>query len=410
LGKWCLGLEEPEDPFLPKRNQMFFALYTVASVVYRWVILFSILYFLYHVFKPYGLQIIGQLIGLVSLVGLVIMPLWQLGKFFYVPGRLDKVKKKNLYVTLAALAAVAGFLLFVPLPYHVLGTAEIRPREAAPVYVESGGRLRKVSDTARPGMAVVAGQTIAVLENYELEAELLKLETQKAQYEERLLDLVRRSFSDPGAALDIPTVEQSLAAINEQIKDRKEQIEKLTLKAPVAGVVLPAHSLQGQPTVDGGLPSMSGTPFEAKNLGAVMQHQQEFCQIGDPKRWEARLIVDQSDAEFVAEGQVVALRLEQLPLEDIDTRVDKWWNDPLKYVPKNLSNKAGGEIATETDAKTGMEKPQSTHYQGTTVELDSRYAPLFRPGLKGQAKIRVEPQTIAARFWRFIRQTFNFKL
>ena len=25
LGKWCLGLEEPEDPFLPKRHQMLFA-------------------------------------------------------------------------------------------------------------------------------------------------------------------------------------------------------------------------------------------------------------------------------------------------------------------------------------------------------------------------------------------------
>ena len=30
LGKWCLGLEEPEDPFLPKRKQWLFATYTVA--------------------------------------------------------------------------------------------------------------------------------------------------------------------------------------------------------------------------------------------------------------------------------------------------------------------------------------------------------------------------------------------
>ena len=45
LGAWCMGLEEPEDPFLPKRNQSLFALYTVASFVYRWVILLSILYF-----------------------------------------------------------------------------------------------------------------------------------------------------------------------------------------------------------------------------------------------------------------------------------------------------------------------------------------------------------------------------
>ena len=59
LGTWCLGLEEPEDPFLPKRQQWLFALYTVASAVYRWVVTFSILYFLNKVFEPYGLKVLG---------------------------------------------------------------------------------------------------------------------------------------------------------------------------------------------------------------------------------------------------------------------------------------------------------------------------------------------------------------
>ena len=56
LGEWCLGLEQPDDPFLPQRNQVFFALYSVASAIYRWVVVFSILWFLYKVFQPYGLE------------------------------------------------------------------------------------------------------------------------------------------------------------------------------------------------------------------------------------------------------------------------------------------------------------------------------------------------------------------
>ena len=52
MGEWFLGLEPPEDPFLPERNQMFFALYTVAAVIYRWFIMASILFFLYKVFEP----------------------------------------------------------------------------------------------------------------------------------------------------------------------------------------------------------------------------------------------------------------------------------------------------------------------------------------------------------------------
>ena len=46
MATWCLGLELPENPFLPQRRRALFALYTIASSVYRWVVLFSILMFL----------------------------------------------------------------------------------------------------------------------------------------------------------------------------------------------------------------------------------------------------------------------------------------------------------------------------------------------------------------------------
>ncbi|MEX0867415.1 MAG: hemolysin D, partial [Pirellulales bacterium] len=74
LGQWCLGLTQPPDPFLPQRNQWLFALYTVASTIYRWVVLISILFFLHKVFEPYGLQIIGKVLVLVTLYGLVVHP------------------------------------------------------------------------------------------------------------------------------------------------------------------------------------------------------------------------------------------------------------------------------------------------------------------------------------------------
>src|SRR4029079_11133257 len=58
LNKTGQALEEPEDPFLPQRNQIFFALYSIASAVYRWIVLFSILWFLYNVLAPYGLKVV----------------------------------------------------------------------------------------------------------------------------------------------------------------------------------------------------------------------------------------------------------------------------------------------------------------------------------------------------------------
>ena len=90
LGKWCLGLEEPEDPFLPKRKQWLFATYTVASAIYRWVVTFSILYFLNKVFEPYGLKVLGQLIASGAIYGLLIQPFVNVYKFFKVPGGWEK--------------------------------------------------------------------------------------------------------------------------------------------------------------------------------------------------------------------------------------------------------------------------------------------------------------------------------
>ena len=69
MGEWFLGMEPSEDPFLPKRNQVFFVLYSVASAFYRWLVVFSILFFLYQLGKPYQLEIIGQVMAMIALGG-----------------------------------------------------------------------------------------------------------------------------------------------------------------------------------------------------------------------------------------------------------------------------------------------------------------------------------------------------
>ncbi len=162
MGEWCLGLEPPEDPFLPERNQIFFALYSVAAAIYRWVVVFSILWFLYQIFKPYRLEVIGQVILVASLWGLLVQPLYQLGKFFYVPGRLDKVKKPRMYASVGRAAVlIIAFLLFVPLPYSVMSTAEVQARDAESVYVDVPGMLATIR--VRPGDRVDKGDVLAEL-------------------------------------------------------------------------------------------------------------------------------------------------------------------------------------------------------------------------------------------------------
>ncbi len=189
MGDWFLGLEQPDDPFLPERNQIFFALYSVAASIYQWVIVYSILFFLYHVFKPYGLEKIGQMLALASLWGLIVMPLYQLGKFFYVPGRLEKVKKARMFASLAGLIAILAAVLFIPLPHSVIAVMEVQPHGADPVYVDAteGGWLAHLD--VKAGDEVVKGQRLAVLENKDLDMEIAKLTAKEKEYEVRLANL-----------------------------------------------------------------------------------------------------------------------------------------------------------------------------------------------------------------------------
>ena len=204
LGTWCLGLEEPDDPFLPQRNQVFFALYTVASVIYRWVIVFGIVFFLYKVFEPYGLKVLSQMLAIISIGSLVGMPAYQLGKFFYVPGRLHQVKRKNVNITLAALGCVALFVLFCPLPYRVMCPLEIKPRDADPVYIDASGTLEEIN--VKPWQTVEVGDQLGRLSSTDLELEIADLQARLEEQQTKAQVLRQQQIvaSDDAAATNCP--------------------------------------------------------------------------------------------------------------------------------------------------------------------------------------------------------------
>ena len=141
LGEWCLGLEPQEDPFLPQRNQLFFALYSVAAAAYRWVVVMSICWFLYKLFESYHLKLVGQLVVAGSLWGLLVMPLYQAGKFFYVPGRIRSSEETAILREPGRVGggAVGVFLCAVAAQCD-LPAGNPGPRRL-PVYVDVAGRL-----------------------------------------------------------------------------------------------------------------------------------------------------------------------------------------------------------------------------------------------------------------------------
>ncbi|MBQ6158155.1 MAG: biotin/lipoyl-binding protein [Thermoguttaceae bacterium] len=413
---WFLGMEEQENPFLPQRNQFLFALYTIGAVMYRWVVMASILFFVYKFFDSYGLKIVGQMIGAMSLFGLVGMPLWKIGKFFWVPGRIYRVKKLNFYLSLTGLLLIVAFLIFVPFPYSVYAPCVIDLRSEATIagnvlIPKTGGEL--VSVDVAEGQFVKKGDKLAELRNPVLEQDLIRL---RGEYRETQMqfETYANLIEDSRAAAQRQELSERMKALSMMIAAREKEWSQLTLTAPVDGVVVsPEWRIEQAEKGDAfssNLPSWHGTPLRPENMGVFLEPGVHFCSIGDPKQLEAVLVVDQSKINFIQKDQTVKIKLEELPGNTLTSRVDQTIDiehHKMESVPIQLSTKGGGAVPT-TSEQGGLEVPQSPSFR-VRVDLENN-DDLIKVGMTGKAKVKVAPQTILQRFIRLALDVFNFKL
>ena len=403
--RWCLGIKQPDDPFLPQRRLGLFALYAVASSVYGWIVTASIFFFVWSVFKPYRLEVLGQMMAAGALWGLVVRPLQGIIKFLNVPGRRDEVKIPNLTITALVAAAALAAIALVPLPQRVWCAAELRPRGEETVYVSVAGRLESLA--VKPGARVRKGAELAKLSSIDLDLAIAELEGKESQSRARLNSLERERFTDPAAGLEMGTVEETLKSVREQLEKKRKDRADLVLVAPRDGVVLPANSVQPPKDGSGRLPAWQGSALDEQNLGATFMEGTILCLVGDPERFEAVMVVDQSEVEFVARGQTVDLKLDAFPWQTFTGSVAELAETHIEAGSERLSVKAGGQVPTRTD-ESGRELPISTSYEAM-MSLDDAEG-VLTPGMRGTARIKVGSRTVGQWLLRLLWQTFNFKM
>jgi putative peptide zinc metalloprotease protein len=219
---------------------------------------------------------------------------------------------------------------------------------------------------------------------------------------------MRMSFEDHRASARIAEVNETLQSINEQLAKRREDHEKLLLTATRAGTVMPPNLVQERSNPGSQLPTWSGYPLDPENIGATLLTGTKLCQIGDPHRLEARLVIDQGEVPFVAPGQHVEILLAQSAGQVYEGTIELVSSENLKSSPPNLSSLQGGDLPTQMDAS-GVARPLNPVYEAV-VPLPEDDRGIMRIGLTGQAKITTAPRTLASRLGRYLSRTFNFEL
>ena len=400
----CLGLRPISARQLPQRGHFWFGLYSIASFVYRWFVLGMIMWFLYRFFAPYGLDVIGHGIIAMSIFGLVVTPLWQLGKFFSVPGRIREVKPIRLCITITVVASLLAAICFVPVPSHVYSSLVIRPDGGENIYVTSPGTLRKLFVTY--GDPIEANTVLAKLENLDLETEVIRVRSELERKERYLDNLKARQGSDPSVDAMLPQTESVVNDLREQLKQLQSDVRRLELKSTISGTLFPPPNQNAQTADATSSRQWFGLPLETKNTGATLDVDTLIGTVGNPNQMKAVVMVDQRDISLIAPGNHVTIMLDEAGGKRLSGTIRDISQSAMKSPPPELTSVAGGDIATEADGM-GSQRPLFVYYQ-VNVPIDDADFPLIT-GFRGRAKISIQRESIGKKIVRLGRNLIHFR-
>jgi putative peptide zinc metalloprotease protein len=399
FARWAFGIDLPPDRLSVSEGQVWLALYAITSTVYRLCVVVAILWFLQRVLKPYGLDVVASLLGVLAVGGMLVTPLIRSARWVRDQQRSEPLNWGRFLIRTGLVVAAIGVIAAIPLPRRITTAALVEPSGAARVYVTVPGTLL---EAAQAGQTVRAGEPVAHLENLELDLELTKLEGDRDREALHIKNLRGQQGSDPAAAAQIPTAEEALADLETRLAEQRRDRDRLTLSAPRDGTVFPPHR-QSRPTPAGELATWTETPLDPRNRGAYLETGTIVCLVGDPQRLEATLLIDQSDVDLVRVGQKVQIRFDETPGRKLDGTVASIGELDLKVAPNELV--VAGDLPSRID-ESGNPRPISATYQAR-VELSPSDDFALRSGAIGRAKISVESASLARRLIRYLSQTLQ---
>jgi putative peptide zinc metalloprotease protein len=399
---WFCGVPWREQSWRTADRPVRLALYGLLSAAYRVFALTLILWFAYAFLKAQHLPSVGLAVVCLGLASALSVPLAGLMSFFRDPAarrRLDRDRMKRLAAALAFLFLAA---VFVPLPRRMAADVLLDAPAAARVYVPVAGRL---VEAVAAGRAVRRGEILARLVNLPLQRDIEKTTGEWNQAAQRLEHLEASRADDPSASPQIPAAREALAGLARRLAQQRRDEERLVLRAPEDGVVLPPPVRSQREFKRPALRGWEGTPLDEVNAGCWLETGTLFCQVGDPAGVGATLLVDQSKVDLVQPGQRVRLRLAEWPTVVLTGAVTEVAALNMQILPREVA--AGGEVAARRDPA-GVLRPVEATYTARVV-LDQHAQRLLLRG-RGRAKVSTAWAPLAQRLYRAMRQTFHFRL
>jgi putative peptide zinc metalloprotease protein len=225
LERYLLGARDREPPQGSRGEKIWMLAYGLASTVYRVVITVLIALFIATRFFFIGVLLAGWAVAVMA-----VMPVVRMIRHLFTSPRLHANRSRAVGVSLGLAAAVLGFLLFVPTPYHTFAQGVVWLPEESLVRARSKGFL--VEYLAQPGMLVAKGDPLARCTDPQLLSDMGIAQAKVAQwtaiYNNQLV-------ADP---LKAEITRNTLVAERANLASIQQQVRDLTVRAQTGGTFL----------------------------------------------------------------------------------------------------------------------------------------------------------------------------
>jgi putative peptide zinc metalloprotease protein len=399
-----LGVQLSRDHVMEPRAEHWAMGYVLLATLYRFGILWGILAVAHEILEPYRLEIGVWALGGVLLGTMSASGLRKVGGTLGDPTLSHRIRWPQFFLMSSLVAGLLVLVATVPLPYRVHAPATLQFADPHPVYVSVPGGIQ---EAIRPGTLVESGTPLLVLDNPRLRVEVADLYIEKRRFETRLAALEARRGDDDEASRRIPATRQAEADYAERYQQQQQDIERLTLRAPHAGIIIaPPRQVRVSRDI-ASKAAWEGTPLETRNVGAWLPEGTLACLVGDPSDVVAIAIVPQTEIDLLAVGQRVTLFPISEPGRQVRGEVLEIAQHPVEVAPVNLQ--AAGEILTSKDAERRKSDPTANRPLVTSYQVRvtlGEPANSLRIGGRLHGRFIVAPQSFATRCLRFFRRTF----
>jgi putative peptide zinc metalloprotease protein len=309
------------------------ALYGAASFVYRWLVLAGIIWAVHRLFDANGAEAVSSTFAVVVIAGAAVA----MGRAAIRPltdrSTRRLLPRRRAFTGALVLMGLALACLLAPLPRSIEAPFLVEPVDADPVYVQTTGQLVSIVPV---GTHVRTGDEIARLENLETLKKAQELESQRAAVERRLESARLRRTTNPEASREIPTLIESLAALDSRLTLARQDVQKLRVIAPCDGVVLSPPNIPGVARGKHEPRQWQGDPFDVANLGCTLTPGTHLASIDRSTGRRAVAYVSQRRIDRVVVGQAVRLALEGSAANPLTGVVEELSPAPVEVLPREL--------------------------------------------------------------------------